>query len=108
MQLFMIANTITVIASLTVVEILQQTAPVVMNVICCMKTLGQILSQICFTISKLQEKDDQLKNIQNQFTAMQSQVQALISTLGGMDQSNKNEVAKRLFQNGVFKPVIGT
>ena len=41
---------------------------------------------------KLQEKDDQLKNMQNQFTAMQSQVQALISTLGGMDQSSKVKV----------------
>jgi hypothetical protein len=35
--------------------------------------------------AKLQEKDDQLRNIQDQFTAMQSQVQTLISTLGTMD-----------------------
>jgi hypothetical protein len=35
--------------------------------------------------AKLQKKDDQLRNIQDQFTAMQSQVQTLISTLGTMD-----------------------
>jgi hypothetical protein len=32
--------------------------------------------------AKLQEKDDQLKNMQNQFAVLQSQVQVLISTLG--------------------------
>jgi hypothetical protein len=56
--------------------------------------------------SKLEEKDIQLRNIQDQFTAMQSQVQVLISTLGTMDQSSKNELAKKMFQNGIYKPVV--
>jgi hypothetical protein len=53
--------------------------------------------------AKLLEKDDQLRNMQSQFTAMQSQVQALISTLGSMDQSSKNELAKKMFQSGIYK-----
>jgi hypothetical protein len=58
--------------------------------------------------AKLQEKDDQLRNIQDQFTAMQSQVQALISTLGSMDQSSKNELAKKMFQSGIYKSAANT
>jgi hypothetical protein len=53
--------------------------------------------------AKLQEKDDQLRNIQDQFTAMQSQVQTLISTLESMDQISKNELAKKMFQNGLYR-----
>jgi hypothetical protein len=53
--------------------------------------------------AKLQEKDDQIRNMENQFTTMQSQVQMLISTLGSMDQSSKNELAKKLFQNGIYR-----
>ena len=56
--------------------------------------------------AKLQEKDDQIRNMENQFTAMQSQVQILISTLGSMDQSSKNELAKKMFQSGIYKPVV--
>jgi hypothetical protein len=52
--------------------------------------------------AKLQEKDDQLKNMQDQFAVLQSQV--LISTLGTMDQSSKNELAK-MFENGMYKPL---
>jgi hypothetical protein len=53
--------------------------------------------------AKLQEKDDQLRNIQDQFTTMQSQVQTLISTLESMDQISKNELAKKMFQNGLYR-----
>jgi integrase len=56
--------------------------------------------------SKLEEKDIQLRDMQDQFTAMQSQMQVLISTLGTMDQSSKNELAKKMFQNGIYKPVV--
>jgi hypothetical protein len=50
-----------------------------------------------------EKKDDQLRNMQDQFTAMQSQVQTLISTLGTMDQSSKNELAKKMFQSGLYR-----
>jgi integrase len=53
--------------------------------------------------AKLQEKDDQIRNMEKQFTVMQSQVQALISTLGGIDVSSKNEIAKQLIQKGMYK-----
>jgi hypothetical protein len=53
--------------------------------------------------AKLQEKEEQMRNMQDQFAAMQSQVQTLISTLGSMDQSSKNELAKKMFQNGIYK-----
>ena len=55
---------------------------------------------------RLKEKDEKLRNMQDQFTAMQSQVQTLISTLGSMDQSSKNELAKKMFENGIYKPVV--
>jgi len=58
--------------------------------------------------SKLEEKDIQLRNMQDQFTAMQSQVQVLISTLGTMNQSSKNELAKKMFQSGIYKSVANT
>jgi len=58
--------------------------------------------------SKLEEKDIQLRNMQDQFAAMQSQVQVLISTLGTMDQSSKNELAKKMFQSGIYKSVENT
>jgi hypothetical protein len=57
-------------------------------------------------VSQLKEENDnQLRNMQDQFTAMQSQVQALISALGSMDQSSKNELAKKMFQSGIYKSV---
>ena len=53
--------------------------------------------------AKLQEKDDQIRNMENKFTVMQSQVQALISTLGSIGVSSKNEIAKQLIQKGMYK-----
>ena len=44
--------------------------------------------------------------MQNQFTGMASQIQALISTLGGMDQSSKNAFAKQLFNSGMYEKDI--
>jgi integrase len=52
---------------------------------------------------KLQEKDDQIRNMENQFTEMHSQIQTLISTLGSIDVSSKNEIAKQLIQKGMYK-----
>jgi len=34
---------------------------------------------------------------------MQSQMQALITTLGNMDETSKNLVAKKLFQSGMLE-----
>jgi hypothetical protein len=52
---------------------------------------------------KQQEKDEQLKAVNQQVNMMQSQMQALITTLGNMDETSKNSFAKQLFQNGLYK-----
>jgi integrase len=53
--------------------------------------------------AKLQEKDEQVKTVTEQLNTMQSQMQALISTLGNMDEKNKNTFAKQLFQSGIYQ-----
>ena len=57
------------------------------------------------TLENQKEKEDKLTVMENQFNLMQSQVQALISALGSMDQSSKNELAKKMFQSGIYKSV---
>src|SRR6266487_3834458 len=49
------------------------------------------------------EKADKLTIMEERFNSMQSQMQSLISTLGSMDQSTKNMLAKQLFENGGYK-----
>jgi hypothetical protein len=58
------------------------------------------------TLENQKVKEDKLTIMENQFNLMQSQVQSLISTLGSMSQSSKNELAKKMFQNGIYKPVV--
>jgi hypothetical protein len=55
--------------------------------------------------AKLQEKDDQLKTMQDQFTQLQSQVQLLMSSIETIDQTSKNQLAKKFFEKGVYKSV---
>ena len=52
--------------------------------------------------AKLQEKDDQLRTMQDQFTQLQSQVQLLISSLGSIDQASKNTLARKMYEGGVY------
>jgi integrase len=49
------------------------------------------------------EKEDELKTMKEQFNAMQSQLQALISAIGNVNQPNKNEIAKQLIEKGIYK-----
>jgi integrase len=53
--------------------------------------------------AKLQEKDDQLKTMQDQFARLQSQVHLIMSSLGAIDQSSKNELARKMYQSGVYR-----
>ena len=53
--------------------------------------------------AKLQEKDEQVKTVTEQLNTMQSQMQALILTLGNMDEMNKNTFAKQLFESGIYQ-----
>jgi integrase/recombinase XerD len=55
------------------------------------------------TIQIEQQKKDKLVAMEERFNTMQSQMQALISTLGNMDETSKNLVAKKLFQSGMLE-----
>jgi hypothetical protein len=44
--------------------------------------------------------------MKEQFNSMQSQVQELVSTLGSIGVSSKNEIAKQLIQKGMYKSGI--
>jgi integrase/recombinase XerD len=57
---------------------------------------------------KQQEKDEQLKAVNQQVNMMQSQMQALISTFGNMDETSKNKFAKQMVQNGIYKSIDKT
>ena len=52
---------------------------------------------------KLQEKDEEMKTMKEQFNTMQSQLQTLISTLSYADQEGKQEIAKKLIEQGTYK-----
>jgi hypothetical protein len=53
--------------------------------------------------AKLQEKDEQIKTITEQFSQMQSQMQSLTSSLSSMNENEKSNFAKQLFKSGVYK-----
>jgi integrase len=55
------------------------------------------------TIQIEQQKTDKLVAMEERFNTMQSQMQALITTLGNMDDKSKNLVAKKLFQSGMLE-----
>jgi integrase len=52
---------------------------------------------------KLQEKDEEMKTMKEQFNTMQSQLQRLISTLSSAGQEGKQEIAKKLIEQGTYK-----
>jgi integrase len=54
--------------------------------------------------AKLQEKDDQIKTMQDQFTQLQSQVQLLMSSISTIDQASKNELARKMYEEGIYTP----
>jgi integrase len=51
--------------------------------------------------AKLQEKDEEIRTIREQFTSMQSQMQTLVTTLGNMNETSKNSFAKQLYRSGI-------
>jgi integrase len=53
--------------------------------------------------AKLQEKDEQIKTITEQFSQMQSQMQSLTSSLSSMNENEKSNFAKQLFKSGLYK-----
>jgi len=49
------------------------------------------------------KKEDELQTMKEQFNTMQSQMQTLLSILGSTSKEGKQEIAKRLIENGVYK-----
>jgi flagellar capping protein FliD len=49
------------------------------------------------------QKEDELKTMKDQFNTMQAQMQSVISTLSGMNQTTKNTFAKQLFISGIYE-----
>jgi hypothetical protein len=53
------------------------------------------------TVENQKEKEDDVK-------ALKQQMQSLLSALGNMDESSKNEWAKTMVKTGVYKRTGGT
>jgi integrase len=52
---------------------------------------------------KLQEKDEQIKSLSEQFSSMKIMLESLIKGISIIDESEKQLIAKQLIENGVFK-----
>jgi integrase len=52
---------------------------------------------------RLQEKDEEMKTMKEQFNTMQLQLQTLISTLSSAGQEGKQEIAMKLIEQGTYK-----
>src|SRR5215207_9906329 len=56
------------------------------------------------TLEIQREKEDRLTTIENQFNTMQSQIQSLLSSLGGIkDQNQVNQMAKTLYDSKILQ-----
>jgi hypothetical protein len=53
--------------------------------------------------AKLQEKEEQIKTITDQFSEMRNQMQSLLSSLSSMNENEKSNFAKQLFKGGIYK-----
>jgi hypothetical protein len=49
------------------------------------------------------KKEDELKVMKEQFNSIQSQMQTLLSILGSTSKEGKQEIAKQLIENGLYK-----
>jgi integrase len=54
-------------------------------------------------MTKLKEKDVEIKTIRDKFSQMQSQMQSLLSSLSLMNETEKSTFAKQLFRGGIYK-----
>jgi uncharacterized tellurite resistance protein B-like protein len=55
------------------------------------------------TVESQKEKEDKLKVMEERFNLMESQMESLITALGNMDQSTKNNFAKQLYSSGMYE-----
>jgi integrase len=56
------------------------------------------------TLESQKYKEDKLSVMEGQFNIMQSQMQALISTVGSINESDKKEIVRQLIEKGIYKP----
>ena len=54
-------------------------------------------------IKSQSEREDEINTIKQRFSAMESQIQVLISSIGTLNQSSKNELAKKMFEAGMYR-----
>jgi hypothetical protein len=52
---------------------------------------------------KIQEKDEQIKSLSDQFSSMKNELNELVKGLSVVDESGKQVIAMQLIENGVFK-----
>ena len=59
------------------------------------------------TLESEKQQNDKLTNVEAQMKSMQSQLQNILSVLGSgsISQEGKQEIAKRLIEQGVYKKV---
>ena len=55
------------------------------------------------TLENQKEKEDEFKTMKDQFNTMQSQLQTLLSILSSTGQEGKQEIAKKLIEQGTYK-----
>jgi hypothetical protein len=53
--------------------------------------------------AKLQEKDEQIETITDQFSEIKNQMQSLLSSLSSMNETEKTKFARQLFKGGIYK-----
>ena len=56
------------------------------------------------TLESEKQKEDKLASIEERFNNMQSQMQSLISVLSSAGQEGKQEIAKKLIEQGSYRP----
>jgi hypothetical protein len=58
------------------------------------------------TLEAEKQKEDKLTMIEERFNTMQFQMQSLVSILGSADQEGKQQIAKKLIEQGIYKEIV--
>jgi hypothetical protein len=58
------------------------------------------------TLEAEKQKEDKLTMMEERFNNMQFQMQNLISILGSVGQEGKQQIAKKLIEQGIYKKII--
>jgi len=58
------------------------------------------------TLEADKQKEDKLSVMEERFNTMQAQMQSLVSILGSAGQEGKQQIAKKLIEQGIYKKII--